>query len=195
MNSAYLRPIVKVLLRVRLPDGRVVCRQFDSTLLVDDVIRAMSQLYDSSNEARSPRFRLCLFDNSSTRAFSFVDGRITLDSIVVDSHRGGAVALSLLHSERIGDAWTCMNVARALDDCASWLVDSREITAFFGRTAAMSRNDNDNNNKKEISATNEQRLEHAVVSFADVADRHRISSSVRCNLCMRLLFIRLLLIS
>jgi hypothetical protein len=120
-------------LRVRLPDGRVAIRQFDASQRVDDVIRLFTYTYDKT--ASPTNFRLCMFDKSSTRPCWFVDGRHVLDSVDLFANRNrlNYVSLSLMRVERLANAWTCMNVTRALDDCSTWLVDTSEICAFFGR--------------------------------------------------------------
>lgn len=94
----------------------------------------MTYVYDASENPS--RFRLCLFDKSSTRPCWFVDGRQMLDSVELFGNRNrlNYVSLSLMRAERLDNAWTCMNVTRALDDCSRWLVDTTEICSFFGRT-------------------------------------------------------------
>lgn len=132
----FLASQLPITLRVRLPDGRFVSKQFDSSLRVDDVIRRMAQVYDAN--ANPTNFRLCLFDKTSTRAYWFLDGRQMLDSAELFGNRTrlNDVSLSLMRAERL-DAWTCMNITRALGDCPNWLIDTPEIYSFFGRSPAL----------------------------------------------------------
>lgn len=91
------------------------------------------------------------------------------------------ISLSLLHAERV-DVWTCTNVMQALGDCASWLVDTKEINSFLGRTAKQQQqqqqHSNNNSGKKSSTVSEHDRAQvvQAVASFTEFGRQRKLST-------------------